>query len=155
MDIFSSTNGMAVKKTFEAGNVASFMQPSISDDDLVIVTSVSFNQSANVQYQPSLKREMYIYSFGEKMGEVTISGVAFSKSCITKSAANIFSGLSKVLDYYKDNSVSKSVDSVKKISLAFGSHTIVGFLNSCSVSISSSDTTFISQFTLNIATIGA
>jgi hypothetical protein len=66
----------------------------------VAITSIGFSQDANVQFMHSLRRIIYIYSFGERMGTVEINGVAFYRPCDGET------GLKALFNFYKNNSVS-------------------------------------------------
>lgn len=68
----------------------------------VAITGVGFGQDANAQFVHSLARKIYIYAFGERMGNIEVSGVAFYRPCGGADASSIVS----VLRYYVQNSVS-------------------------------------------------
>lgn len=67
----------------------------------VAITSAGFSQDANVQFMNTLKRVIYVYAFGERMGTTEINGVAFYSVCGSNS-----SGLPGLMNFYRGNSVS-------------------------------------------------
>ena len=91
----------------------------------VIVTAVQYGQSTATQFQKSLDNTIYVYSFGDEMGNITVSGMAFPRTC------NGQNGLREVLEFYRVNRVSRSVDSVR---ITFADETIEGFLMAMSMS---------------------
>ncbi|MFM7856257.1 MAG: hypothetical protein ACKO96_31130, partial [Flammeovirgaceae bacterium] len=44
---------------------------------------------------------IYVYSFGDRIGELVVSGIGFAKTCGSASGAKLCS----VLDFYKDNRI--------------------------------------------------
>ena len=71
----------------------------------------------------ALRRKIYIYSFGERMGDVQVSGVAFYRLCNTVSTGG--TGIKHIMDYYKSNSV--SIRS-QPVSVTLGGEAIQGFV---------------------------
>lgn len=69
----------------------------------VAITSLGFSQEANVQFMHTLRNLIYIYSFGERMGQIEVNGVAFYNVC-NQGKSN---GITDVLRYYAANSVSR------------------------------------------------
>lgn len=67
-----------------------------------IVTRLTVNQQVNVQFLHSLGALIYIYVFGDRMGQVGLSGLAFSCPCPSGE-----SGAGKMLEWYKQNRASK------------------------------------------------
>ena len=48
----------------------------------VIFTGIEYEQASHVQFQQTLLRSIYMYSFGERMGSMTISGLGLSSSLL-------------------------------------------------------------------------
>lgn len=69
----------------------------------VLLNAVGFGQMAGVQYMQTLKRSIYVYVFGERMGTVTVSGVVLWNPCEGSPGA----GLQNVLNYYRSYTVSQ------------------------------------------------
>jgi len=71
--------------------------------DTVVLTRVTVNQSANVQFLHTIGNRVYVYAFGDRMGQITLSGLAFIASCdndLTSHSAK------NVLDWYRLNKAS-------------------------------------------------
>jgi len=104
------------------------------DISTLTITNFSLDQQSNTQFLPTLRRALYIYSFGDKIGNLVLSGVAFHKSYRTTPFATIFGcargrlpfiGLRDLDKFYRKNNISKSI---KPLFVSFGSLTIRGFL---------------------------
>lgn len=67
------------------------------------ITQVSAQSMGNFQFLHTLKDFIYVYIFGERIGEMMISGVAFSESC--QGAGN--SGPEQISQYYNQYRISK------------------------------------------------
>lgn len=71
--------------------------------DTVVLTRVTVNQSANVQFLHTIGNRVYVYAFGDRMGQIILSGLAFIASCnndLTSHSAK------NVLDWYRLNKAS-------------------------------------------------
>jgi hypothetical protein len=90
------------------------------DPELALISKHGMQQSANIQFKPSLDRDIYAYAFGDAMGEVHISGMAFTAACVGGG-----SGLSEVLEFYASARASVQPDTVI---VAMGEKTIAGYL---------------------------
>jgi len=99
--------------------------PGLTRSSTLAITSVGFGQDANVQFMQSLRKMIYVYSFGERMGTVEISGVAFYRLCDPVVIGQ--TGIKAILNYYKDNSVSRRSD---PLTVTLGQEKISGFLRS-------------------------
>jgi hypothetical protein len=86
-----------------------------------LISSISWNQSVNVQFQPTLGGPVYVYVFGDLMGNVTISGVAFAGTCDDRSQT----GIQEVFDYYNSNRASQRSEAVI---VTYGPESSEGFL---------------------------
>jgi len=96
----------------------------------VIITGAQYAQAGNIQFQQSLRDTIYMYTFGERMGQLELSGLAFSSSCAD--SGNTQSGVDDILGYYQSFRASKAGDSITVI---VGRTPIVGYLVSCSVRV--------------------
>lgn len=86
----------------------------------VLVHSVNLGEGANFQIQTGLNNTSWIYSFGDKPGHVTVSGMAFPTTC----NANV-AGKSPVLDFYNTWKVSRKM---RLVAITVGGDTFKGFL---------------------------
>jgi hypothetical protein len=85
-----------------------------------IIIAPAIGQRVNVQFQTSLKKSVYVYVFGDQMGNVVIHGIAFAGLCKGND-----SGLKDVFNYYKEFRASVHD---KPVTVTFGEETISGFL---------------------------
>ena len=98
-----------------------------------IIVAPRIDQAVDIQFQTSLKEAVYAYVFGDKMGNVTLSGIAFAGRCNNEEA----SGLKDLFDYYK-----------------FGPEAMSGFLLSLNMSALQADARDLAMsFTMALATL--
>ena len=64
-----------------------------------IITSVAVSSQGGFQFLHSLRQYVYIYIFGERVGELTVSGLTFSGGCEDNPDVPK-SGMEAVLAYY-------------------------------------------------------
>ena len=75
-----------------------------------IITQISGTTLANVQFLHSLKEYIYVYVFGERVGDLTITGLTFSDNC---SGQRGTTGLEQLSQYYDQHRVSKTGKPIK------------------------------------------
>lgn len=105
-DIFNSTPGVVAvlsESTALPGAILISSPQFPVQNSAAIITGIRYSQSTNQQFQQSLDESVYIYVFGDKMGEVIVEGLAFAATC---DGSN--SGIFSVADYYRANRISKS-----------------------------------------------
>lgn len=68
------------------------------------ITQLSFSRSGNYQFLHSLQDFIYVYIFGERIGEVSVGGLMFSEAC---QAIGGPSGPEQVSDFYDTFRISK------------------------------------------------
>jgi len=68
-----------------------------------IITGLSVAAAGNQQFFQSLRNFIYIYSFGERIGELMVTGATFSGSCNFAE-----SGFERVLGYYNQARFSRA-----------------------------------------------
>lgn len=117
----SQSEGSVIALSFGNAAPATFRVEGLQSENL-IVTTFRIDQSANAQFSPTLQDSIYVYSFGDKMGQLVIGGVAFHKTCKSQSP---FTGMKDIIQYYNDNSISQNV---KPVFLSFGAFSIRCFL---------------------------
>jgi hypothetical protein len=66
--------------------------------DTVLFSGLDYTQEANSQFQLSLDESVYVYVFGDRMGDLVINGIAFAGMCDEQSE-----GVLEVLDYYAEH----------------------------------------------------
>lgn len=125
MKIFGNSEGKVVAISSGHGAGVALIKVGGMPATAAIITGVGFGQGSNVQFMHTLKNKIYVYAFGERMGEIEVSGLFFYDGCtLGKNQGK------QLVDYYKANSVSKKAEPVT-ITL-FGA-TIRGFLREISV----------------------
>lgn len=67
------------------------------------VTGFALEQNGNFQFLHTVNDFIYVYSFGDRVGELVISGIGFAKTCSSANDAK----LCGVLDFYNANKLSK------------------------------------------------
>lgn len=111
-----------------------------------IITKISYQQQTNSQFQQSLDNIIYVYSFGDKMGNIAINGMAFPRVCSGNQ-----NGITEVLNFYRQYRISSTVSAVR---VTFANEVINGFL--VGMSLQTVDTSSgVHAFSLLLRTIPA
>ncbi len=101
------------------------LDPDITfDSQKSIVTRMTISQQVNVQFLHSLGSLIHIYVFGDRMGQVSLSGLAFSCDCPENSPVTEI-GAERMLTWYKQNRASKRD---KPCRVTIGKSVIEGFV---------------------------
>jgi len=88
------------------------------------ITAVSGATAGNYQFLHTLREFIYVYVFGERVGELSISGMAFSSACGTGGK----SGVEQIADYYNKYRIS-SYGKLINVQIGIsGSASLRGFL---------------------------
>jgi hypothetical protein len=83
------------------------------------VTRTQLNFPEGFQFQHSMDELIYAYVFGSRIGEVTVSGIAFALLCQTGGSGcsdadpDKVHGIERIFDYYQKHKISKQADPVK------------------------------------------
>ena len=87
-----------------------------------IVTQAAIVENGNFQFLHTLDETVYAYIFGDRIGELRLSGICFSDTCNGQS-----SGLQQISEQYKKNKISKLG---RPVSVGFGNAAMnyIGFL---------------------------
>lgn len=88
-----------------------------------IVTRVTVSQQVNVQFLHTLGNLIYIYVFGDRMGQVSLSGLSFACVCPDDGVL----GAEQMMLWYKTNRASKNPTPVR---VTIGKTVIEGFVTS-------------------------
>lgn len=75
-----------------------------------IITRVNVSAQGNFQFLHTLGGNIYVYVFGDRMGQLGISGLAFDSTC--EDPYNTL-GIERVLDYYAQNRIANRSTPVK------------------------------------------
>ena len=95
---------------------------------MAMINHIAVSEGANVQIQPSLRRAIYVYSFGDKIGAVQVGGVAFiSRGCPSGPSGD---GTEDVFAFYAKNRVSRRL---RHVNITLGQTTFAGFLTKISM----------------------
>ena len=79
-----------------------------------IVTHVGISAGGNYQFLHTLKEYIYVYVFGERIGDVAISGLLFSEACTASAGVSSAlapvnaaepSGIEQLCDFYNRNRI--------------------------------------------------
>lgn len=68
------------------------------------VTGFALEQNGNYQFLHTVNDFIYVYSFGDRISELVISGMGFVKTCASADAAK----LEHVFNFYKINKLSQN-----------------------------------------------
>ena len=80
-----------------------------------IITGISGDFQTNTRFTHALDNNVYVYSFGDRMGQTTVQGLAFESDCFQArgdfptnplSGSSLLTGLDQVLLFYRANRVS-------------------------------------------------
>jgi hypothetical protein len=95
-----------------------------------LITSVGFGKSANAQFVHSIGGKIYVYAFGDKMGQAVIGGISFA-DCDDTAKDDQEHGVDKLVTWFEDNKISNSEDPMK---IVIGRKTVLtGFLTEINV----------------------
>jgi hypothetical protein len=98
------------------------------DKDVIdaVITGMSLELSGNYQFLHTVNDFIYFYAFGDRVGQLSISGIGFVKPCGDGSKGPIL----KLYDYYLKNRASKRGGKAVKVTLkdSSGEKTFHGFL---------------------------
>lgn len=67
-----------------------------------IITQAALVEEGNFQFLHTLAETIYVYVFGDRIGELRVSGIAFSKLC----GADDETGIEQVIRNYRQNKLS-------------------------------------------------
>lgn len=90
-----------------------------------IITRLTVSHQANVQFLHTLGSAIYIYVFGDRIGQMSLSGLSFNSVC--EGAEEL--GVEAMMGWYRDNRVSKRGAPVR---VMIGNTAVEGFVVSSS-----------------------
>lgn len=88
-----------------------------------VVNAVGLSQQASVQFLHTLRNYVYVYVFGERIADLTVSGVMFLNPCDGGQGGE--TGWRRVYDFYNEYRISKNPAPVV---VTVGGVTVEGFL---------------------------
>lgn len=89
-----------------------------------VVTAVGISQQGNFQFLHTLRNYVYVYVFGERIADLTVSGVMFLNSC-RDGQNDRDTGWRKIYDFYDQYRLSKNPAPVV---VSIGGITVEAFL---------------------------
>jgi len=140
-----------VQKVYGQASIVAFTDPSPAGSEGTFVENatiqrLTYTQQSNAQFQQSLDNVLYVYSFGDHIGDLQITGLAFPRAC-----GNDRNGIQEVINFYKDYRISRSVSPVK---ISFVDEIIRGYL--LGMSIATVDTSSgVHSYNMKLKTIPA
>jgi hypothetical protein len=91
----------------------------------VMISGIEYDQKTNQQFQQSLDGAVYVYVFGDLMGNVAIEGVAFPLRCDGE-----VNGLQEIFKFYAQRRASNNKELIQ---VSIGDEPVSGFLTSIRV----------------------
>jgi len=92
-----------------------------------IITSASINEKGNYQFLHTVSETIYAYVFGDRIGELTVSGLCFANPCDGGD-----SGMQQVLEAYRTNRIAVRAAPVQ---VSFGTTIYRSFLVGMSLNV--------------------
>lgn len=111
------------------------------------ITQIAGASSGNYQFLHTLREFIYVYVFGERVGEMSVSGIAFSGGCNGIEQ----SGVEQISDYYNRYRISKYGRPLSIQIGVSGSASVRGFLTDFQQGISDAQNQ-LGQFKLTFKT---
>jgi hypothetical protein len=71
-----------------------------------IITNLTVQKAGNQQFLHTLQEYIYVYVFGERIGDMTIGGLIFSEACVLP--GNAPSGFEQLMHYYDQYRLSRT-----------------------------------------------
>lgn len=88
-----------------------------------IITKIGVGMAGNYQFLHTLGNDVYVYVFGDRMGQIVLHCLSFAATC--PETDNSAHGFNSLLNWYKDNRIAASE---KLVSVQIGSEVFHGFL---------------------------
>lgn len=115
-----------------------------------ILQGVTLEMSGNYQFLHTVNDFVYFYSFGDRVGMLTVTGIGFLKTCDgAKEGANIF----HVYKYYNENKAVAREGKALNVVLTAPSGPPIklhGFLTGMKIDVNQSDTGPVGYWTLRL-----
>ena len=119
--ILSSAPGTVVK--LETGRAEIPFKITMSDDfpdGGAIITAAQISQGGNFQFLHTVQDFIYVYIFGDRIGQLTVEGIAFLSQCDSDN-----NGFEETLQYYNRNRIAIRGEPVR---VGFGNIAFEAFL---------------------------
>lgn len=93
-----------------------------------VITELAIQQQGNYQFLHSLQDLIYVYVFGERIGEIRIAGLSFAGTCAGGVASPGMTGIEHILQYYDQSRISATGQPYQIVIGATGQGRARGFL---------------------------
>lgn len=115
---------IALEDAHTQGTTSVFsMDPNISwQVQRSIITRITMAHQCNFQFLHSIGNDIYIYVFGDRIGQITVSGLSMTQECDSRDTEH---GFEKIMRWYGENRVAARKTPIK---LTIGSTPIEGFV---------------------------
>jgi len=100
----------------------------------ILITGIAMSQGARVAYFNTLSESIYVYPLGNKVGKCIVTGTVFPK-CGAAGAADEYSNVKKLMEFYNSNKASTFENVSKPIKISIGNTVLAGFLEDMQVNI--------------------
>ena len=97
----------------------------------VIITSIGTAQEANFQFMQTLNDHIFVYVFGDKVGQIQVTGLMFAGDCERGKSE----GFSNVLKWFKENKISNKQKPGEPLTITAGTTSITAFLINVQTSV--------------------
>jgi hypothetical protein len=131
--IFAQCDGVVSKVPFNCENGAVFKFTINNSPITMPVTGFMLELSGNYQFLHTVSDFIYFYAFGDRVGELTISGMGFIGKCPGQEDG----GLCKAYTYYTENRIAAKGDALPISMDSCGS--FFGFLTGMRLEIPKAD----------------
>ena len=129
--VFSSARGVVKRVDSRRPTVPFRVNINGAQFQRAIITQAAVVQNDNYQFLHTLADTIYVYIFGTRIGELTVSGLAFAELCDTGS-----DGPTEVFRWYRDNRISQRRE---EIQVVFGDTPFDCFLTGMSAQITDAE----------------
>jgi hypothetical protein len=107
------------------------------DNNFVItvpITGFMLEMSTNHQFLHSLDEFVYVYAFGDRVGELTISGIAFTDCVVSKVGVTAGATVDSIYKKYLQKRLSKTL-TPSKITIGNAPAELLGFLTGMRIEV--------------------
>jgi hypothetical protein len=117
-----------------------------------IVTRVTVSQQVNVQFLHTLGALVYIYVFGDRIGQITLSGLSFSGGCNPDDKdGGVTPGVELMLNWYDQN---RAANTAAPVRVMLGNYAINGFVVAATMDVVDPSTSLV-QWGLTLTALPA
>jgi len=95
----------------------------LDEADFAVITGISFSAAANYQMEPSLDDVIYLFAFGDKPTEITITGIAFPELCDGGKV-----GIAQFFQFYRNNKITLKQSTIPQVQVNMAGEVLTGFL---------------------------